>query len=95
MKSKKQIKDKKNVKKVLQHPSLVYVSKILLPKFINHNHNEFFVKKFRIKKSHKLIARKYNLLTLWKEIKSLLKHCNICLIFKTIHYKLHKIFNSY
>lgn len=56
----KLLKDWKDIKRVCQYKSLLYISKIICFKLINCYYNDLLAGYFKIDKTQKLISKKYN-----------------------------------
>lgn len=83
-------KRQKDIKAILYHKNFFYISKIIYSKIIGHHHNDSLVGHFGIKKTPKLIARKYFQPTLCQEIETYVKSYDIYLALKIVRYKLYK-----
>ena len=79
--------DWKNDKGMLQYQSLPYVPEIICFKEINCHHDDLLAEHFGIDKIQELVARKYYWFTLYYNVKTYVQGCNLCLAFKTAHYK--------
>lgn len=64
--------------------------KVIQTKFFSQYHDNLLTSHFCINKTKKLINKKYYWPWLWKDIKTYVKGCDVCLAFKTIKYKLYK-----
>ena len=72
---------------MLHHQSLSYISEIIQIELISRYHNDLLVGHFGIKKSRKLVVRKYYWPTLCHNVKDYVKRCDICLALKTLWHK--------
>lgn len=84
----------KDVKDIFYYQGLPYVPKIIYYKIISRHHDNPLVDHFGIKKTRKLIARKYLWLTLHWDIKVYVKGCDVYLAFRAVRYKLYKDLQS-
>ena len=80
-------KSGKDNKEVLQYQDLPYVSKILRFKLINYYHNDLLIKNVKINKRQELFAKKYYRPTLYRNIQTYVRGCNLCLAFKALYHK--------
>ncbi len=71
-----------DIEQVLYYQGLPYISKVIHSKLISRHHDDFFTSHFGIEKTCELIARKYYLPTLWRDVKAYVKGCDVCLDFK-------------
>ena len=78
-----------NIKEVLHHQNLPYIPKVIRLELINWHYENLLIGYFNIRKTLKLIARKYYWLTLQKDIEAYVKGCNIYLALKTVCHKLY------
>ncbi len=69
------------------YQGLLYILKVICSELINRHHNNLFAGHFGIKKTRKLIARKYYWLTLRQDIKAYVKSYNVCLASKAVCHK--------
>ena len=74
---------------MLYYQDFLYILKIIYSKLINRYYNNLLTGNFKIKKPHKLIARKFYLPILQKDIKAYIKAYNIYLASKIVCYKLY------
>ena len=77
---------------MFHYQDLPYILKLIYFKLINRYYNNFLASKFDIKKTKKLIVKKYYLLMLQKNIEAYIKGCNVYLALKAIYYKLYRDF---
>lgn len=92
MLKKNQLKDWKDIKSILYHQNLSYMLKIICSKVISCYHNNLFVSYILIKKTEKLVAKKYFELIVYQDIKAFIKSYDICLLLKAVCYKSYKNF---
>ncbi len=76
-----------DIKQMLHYQDLPYIPKVICSELINRHYNDPLVGHFGIKKTCKLIARKYYWLTLWRDIKVYIKGYNIRLASKVVYHK--------
>ncbi len=76
-----------DIKQVLYYQGLLYVLKIIHSDLINRHHDNFLAGYFGIKKTRKLIAKKYYWSTLRGDVKAYVKGYNVCLTSKTVYHK--------
>ena len=72
---------------MLYHQGLSYISEIIRTKFISRHHDDLLAGHFEIKKTQKLVARKYYWPTLRRGVKNYVKGCNIYLALKAVRHK--------
>ena len=72
---------------VLHHQGLFYVSEIIRTKLISRHDNNLLAGHYEIKKTQKLVARKYYWPTFCRDIEDYIRGCDICLASKTIRHK--------
>lgn len=75
------------MKRVLQYQILLYVLEIIRSQLIICQYNDSLSNNFEIKKTHKLIVRKYYKLILLQNVKFYVKAYNIYLDSKIVRYK--------
>lgn len=94
LKSRDLLEDWEDVKDILQHPNLFYVSAIIYSKVISCYYYNPLARYFEIKKIKKLITRKYFEPIFCQEIKAYLGGCDVCLVSKMVCHKLYENFQS-
>ena len=77
----------KKVEQVLHHQGLPFVPKAIQTKLICCHHNDSLVSHFGIKKTCKLLARKYFWPSLTHDVEAYIKGCDICLTLKAMRHK--------
>lgn len=77
----------KDQEEILDHQSLLYMLKIVGYKVISRYHDDPLADHFGIEKTMELVARKYFLPSLKKDIEAYVKGYNVYLTSKTISYK--------
>lgn len=90
--SKQLVKSWENIKRIFHHPGILYIFKILCSKLICCYYNNFLVDYFAIKKTYKLLAKKYYELTFCKDLECYVNDFDICLVLKAVQYKLYRNF---
>ena len=80
-------KSYEEVNKVLHHQSFFFVLKAIRIELISCYHNDPLASHFSIKKTCKLLARKYYWSTLRHNIEAYVKGYDVCLAFKAVCYK--------
>lgn len=68
--------------------------KIIKVKLFNNYYNNFLARFFKIKKTLKIIIKKYYWVTLYYYIKIYIKRYNICLLSKIVRYQFNSKFVS-
>ena len=59
LRSERLLESWKDIKEVLHYQGFLYILKVICSELINRHRNNFFIIYFDIKKTRKLIARKY------------------------------------
>ena len=77
----------KDINGVLHHQSLLYVPEIIRIELISKHHDDPLAKHFGIKKSRKLVTRKYYWPMLCHDVDNYVKGCNVCLTSKAFWHK--------
>ncbi len=77
----------KDINQVLSYQSLLYVLKVICLELISRHHNDCRISYFDIEKTQELIARKYYLPKLHRDIEAYDKGCNIYLVSKVVYPK--------
>ena len=72
---------------VLHHQSFLYIPEIIRTELISRYHNGPLAGHFGIKKTRKLVIRKYYKPTLYRDVKNYVRGCNVCLASKAIRHK--------
>ena len=72
---------------MLHYQGLSYIPEIIQTELISRHHDNPLVSHFGIKKTRKLIARKYYWLTLRHDVEDYVKGCNVCLASKVSQHK--------
>ncbi len=80
-------KGSEDIEEVPHYQYLPYVPKTIGSELIKRYYNDFLVGYFGIEKMQELIARKYYLLMLQKNIEAYVKGCNIYFPSKVVCYK--------
>ncbi len=83
-----------DIKQVLHYQGFPYVSKVICSELISKHHNDLFIGYFGIKKTQKLITKKYYWPMLQKDVKAYVKDCNVFLASKAVCYKPYGEFQS-
>lgn len=81
-----------NIDKVFYYQSLPNILKVIRSKLANRHHNDPLASYFGIKKTWKLVARKYYWPTSQKVIETYVKGYNVYLILKIVQ---HKLYNNF
>lgn len=90
-KLKKQLEDYKEIDKVFHHQGLPFVPKSTRTKITSHYYNNLLVNYFTIKKTYKLVARKYYYSMLAQDVETYVKCYNMCLALKVVRHKLYNV----
>ena len=88
------LEDWKDVKGVFQYQELLNVLEIIHSKGINCHHNDSLIEHFSIDKTRELVSRKYYWPSLKKNIEAYVRGCDVCLVLKTVRYKLYRDLQS-
>ena len=73
--------------RILHYQSLPYVPEIIRTELISKHHDDLLVGHFSIKKTRKLVARKYYWKTLRHDVNVYVRGCDICLASKVVKHK--------
>ena len=76
-----------NINGVLHDQGLLYVLEIIRTELISRHHNNPLAGHFSIKKTRKLIARKYYWPMFCYDVEDYVKGCDICLASKAVQHK--------
>ena len=76
-----------DVNNILHYQRLPYMLKIIRTEVISQHYNYPLAGHFGIDKTQELVAKKYYWKTLWQDIKSYVKGCDICLALKAVRHK--------
>ena len=72
---------------MLHHQGLPYVPEIIQTELISRHHDNLLAGHFGIKKTRKLVARKYYWPTLRHDVNDYVKRCDVCLASKAVRHK--------
>ena len=75
------------IEQVLYYQGLPYVPKVIHSELINRHHDDLLAGHFGIKKTRKLVARKYYWPTLRRDVEAYVKGCDVCLTSKAVRHK--------
>ncbi len=90
LRSEELLKGWKGIEGVLHYQNLLYILKVIRLELISRHHNNPFVGHFGIKKTQKLIAKKYYWPMLQRDVEAYIKDCDICLTSKAVCHKPYK-----
>ena len=76
-----------DIDNVLHYQSLPYVSEIIRTELISRYHDYPPAGHFRIKKTQKLVVRKYYWPMLRRDVEDYMRGCNVCLASKAVRHK--------
>ena len=76
-----------NIDGVLHHQGLFYVLEIIKTELISRHHNNPLASYFGIKKTRELIAQKYYMPTLRRDVKDYVRGCDVYLALKAVWHK--------
>ncbi len=76
-----------DIKQVFHYQGLPYILKVICSKLISRHHDDLLAGHFGIKKTCKLIARKYYWLILRRDVKAYVKGCDVYLASKEVCHK--------
>lgn len=79
---------------VLYHKSLFFVRKAIQTELISRHHDDLLASHFCIKKTYKLLARKYHWSTVRHNVNVYIKGCDMCLTSKAVRHKPYSTFQS-
>ena len=79
---------------MFHHQGLPFVATAIQIEFINHDHNNRLVGHLSIKKTRKLLTRKYYWLTIRHNVEAYVKDYDVCLALKVMRHKLYGDFQS-
>ena len=77
----------KEVKKVLYHQGPPFMPKAIWMELISRHHDDCLAGHFGIKKTRKLLARKYFWPSLRYDVEAYVKGCEVCLVSKAVRHK--------
>ncbi len=77
----------KDIEQVFHYQGFPYVLKVICSELISRYHDNLLASHFGIKKTWKLIARKYYWLILREDVEVYVKGCNVCLTSKVVCHK--------
>ncbi len=72
---------------VLHHQGLPYVPKIIRTELISRHHDDLLAGHFGIEKTRELVVWKYYWETLWHDVETYVKRCDVCLALKAVRHK--------
>ena len=75
---------------ILHHQGLPYILEIIRTEMISRHHDDPPAGHFGIKKTKKLVARKYYWETLCHDVEVYIRGCDVCLASKTVKHQLYE-----